>query len=249
MRFLLLGNFEIRLDDGSPLAVSRVKHRQLLVRLLLDSPWVATVDRCVATLWDERQPASARRNLQTYVAALRSTLNPYGLGIETAPGGYRIMVTPQDLDLAEFETLRARGTLALRSGDDEAAADLLHRALGLWRGKALNDLIDGSETLRNAATQLNDRRLTAIRDYVQACVRIHAYGEAVDQLRLAIAGEPLREDLWAELMLVLHKSGRRADALFAFRDCRVALIDQVGLEPAQRLVALHERILLDDPAL
>ncbi|MFC6087065.1 AfsR/SARP family transcriptional regulator [Sphaerisporangium aureirubrum] len=249
MRFLLLGHFEIHQPDGTLLAVTRIKHRQLLALLLLDSPHAVSTDRCIAALWGEDSPPSARRNLQTYVAELRKGLACSGVSIETVPGGYRVTDVADRLDLSAFEAMRSGAAMALSARDDAVVVQMLRDALDLWRGSALQDLADSSEALRNAATQLNERRLASVSDFAGGCIRLGAYEEAIDQLRIAVTLAPLREDLRAQLMVALHRSGRRADALLAYHECRSALVERIGVGPSQTLTSLHNRILMEDRSL
>jgi DNA-binding SARP family transcriptional activator len=249
MRFLLLGHFEIHHPDGALLAVTRIKHRQLLALLLLDSPHAVSTDRCIAALWGEDAPPSARRNLQTYVAELRKGLACSGVTIETVPGGYRVNDVTDRLDLSTFESMRSKAAMALSARDDAAVVRTLRDALDLWRGSALQDLADSSEALRNAATRLNERRIAAVSEFAGGCIRLGAYEDAIDRLRAAVVWAPLREDLRAKLMLALHKSGRRADALLAYHDCRAAMVERIGVGPSQTLTVLYDRILMEDQSL
>ena len=50
-------------------------------------------------------------------------------------------------------------------------------------------------------------------------------------------------------MLALYRSGRQADALEVYRRRRLALDDELGLEPGTELRALEQRILAHDPTL
>ena len=61
--------------------------------------------------------------------------------------------------------------------------------------------------------------------------------------------EPLREQRWAQLMLALHRDGRQAEALRAFRRARTILGEQLGLEPSEELRDLERAIITDDPTL
>lgn len=69
------------------------------------------------------------------------------------------------------------------------------------------------------------------------------------ELRQLVADEPLREHLWADLMLALYRSDRQADALDAYQELRGILLEELGLEPCEALQELEGRILLHDPGL
>jgi predicted ATPase len=50
-------------------------------------------------------------------------------------------------------------------------------------------------------------------------------------------------------MLALYRNGRQADALESYRQARELLVGQLGIEPGEELAALHQAILVHDPAL
>ncbi len=52
-----------------------------------------------------------------------------------------------------------------------------------------------------------------------------------------------------QLMLALYRSDRQAEALHVYQDCRLALAEELGLEPSQSLRRLERQILEQDPAL
>ena len=60
---------------------------------------------------------------------------------------------------------------------------------------------------------------------------------------------PLRESLRGLLMLALYRSGRQADALAAYQEGRVALVDGLGLDPSAELRNLETAILQQDASL
>ena len=69
------------------------------------------------------------------------------------------------------------------------------------------------------------------------------------ELRELVAEHPLRERLRAQLMAALYRSGRQAEALEVYRDGRVALSAELGIEPGPALRELERAILQQDPAL
>ena len=50
-------------------------------------------------------------------------------------------------------------------------------------------------------------------------------------------------------MLALYRCDRQADALHAYQDARRALVEELGIEPGERLRELERGILAQDPAL
>ena len=75
------------------------------------------------------------------------------------------------------------------------------------------------------------------------------HAEVVGQLEALIAENPYRERLRAQLMLALYRSDRQADALQAFQGARVKLVEELGIEPGERLRDLERAILAQDPDL
>src|SRR3954447_6773841 len=66
--------------------------------------------------------------------------------------------------------------------------------------------------------------------------------------RLVIA-HPFKERPVELQMLALYRCGRQADALTAFQAARGRFVDELGIEPAQPLRALHEDVLKHSAAL
>jgi hypothetical protein len=58
VEFLLLGRFDIRGDEGEPVAVGRRRERTLLAVLLLEAGRAVSIDRLVSLLWDDDPPAT-----------------------------------------------------------------------------------------------------------------------------------------------------------------------------------------------
>ena len=50
-------------------------------------------------------------------------------------------------------------------------------------------------------------------------------------------------------MLALYRCDRQADALQAFQDARRALVEDLGIEPGERLRRLESQVLDHDPSL
>lgn len=252
MRFRILGHLETHTYERQLVRLSAAKQRSLLSILLLHGNQPVSVDRLVDGIWGNRMPRSAERVLRTYVAAVRKKLH---LGrhsdppeLVTVPGGYHLRLAEHDLDLMVFDRLTQRGRAALATGDVSTAATSLQEALDLWRSRPLEDVpLHGD--LATEATWLEERRLAALETWVQSRLELGEHVDVAAELPALVAEQPLRERLRAHWMLALHRSGRRADALAAYRDLRATMTGELGIEPGQDIQRLHQRILSEDPTL
>ncbi|MFE6841331.1 BTAD domain-containing putative transcriptional regulator [Streptomyces sp. NPDC057686] len=248
--YRILGPLDV-LRAGESVAITAPKERDLLALLLLKADRPVPADELIDGLWGSTPPSTARTTLQNYVKRLRHALQG---GREdrgtllTRPGGYVLLLDQGVLDLREFERLTRGAAEAAERGDDATASARLGAALALWRGEALAG--SRAEQLAQVeAPRLNESRMVAFENRVQADLRLGRHADVVIDVQSAIAGHPLRERLHGQLMLALYRSGRRGEALTAYRDARAQLVRDLGLEPGPELIALHRRILADDPVL
>jgi YVTN family beta-propeller protein len=252
MEFRILGPLEVE-EAGRPLPLGGAKQRALLALLLLHANEVVSSDRLIDELWGGSPPESGRTALQVHVSQLRKLLDPDAtrgdreLLVTRAPG-YVLRVEPDSIDLTRFEALVAAGKVALARGDAEAAREQLVGALALWRGRPLADL-ESLPFAQAEAHQLEELRLAALEERVDADLALGSHAELVPELERLVLQEPLRERLRAQLMLALYRSGRQAEALDVYRRGRRELAEGLGLEPGEELQRLERAILNQDPAL
>jgi YVTN family beta-propeller protein len=233
LRFRLLGPLEAD-RDGVPLDLGARKQRAVLALLLLEANRVVSTERLIDELWGDEPPETARSALQVYVAGLRKALGEDGASLRTRAPGYVLDVPAGRTDVDEFARLRA----------DSRPRE----ALALWRGPALADL-DGEPFAAAAAGRLEEQRLAALEERIDADLALGRDRELVPELERLIAEHPYRERFRAQLMLALYRSGRQADALAAYREARQAFVEGLGIEPGPELKALERSVLEQDPAL
>ncbi|MCA1845104.1 MAG: AAA family ATPase, partial [Actinobacteria bacterium] len=151
-------------------------------------------------------------------------------------------------DAHRFEQLTASGGRALDEGRPAEAAAAFADALALWRGPVLADL--GDEPFVTAvAARLDEHRLVATERRVDAELALGHHAEVTGELEALVQRHPLRERLWAQLMVALYRSGRQADALAAYQRLRTVLAEELGLEPTPELRRLETAVLRQDPDL
>ncbi|MEU1887510.1 AfsR/SARP family transcriptional regulator [Micromonospora sp. WMMD987] len=233
------------------------KTRSVLGLLLLNADQAVPAAALTRELWGASPPVSAPTTVQTYVLQIRKcfgTLLDVPVAevarrvLVTVPGGYLLRVDPDGFDLRRFERLAGAGRRALAAGDLVDAAALLVRACALWRGPVLADVRAGV-VAGPRLKALEETRLTTVEQCIEARMRLGHHQDVLADLTLLIAEHRLNENLCAQLMVALHRSGQRREALAVFQRLRASMVGELGLEPSKRLHLLQQAILTDDPAL
>ncbi|GIG63116.1 hypothetical protein Lfu02_74880 [Longispora fulva] len=252
----ILGPLMVSRGD-SEVRITAPKPRKVLALLLVQANRVVPVSSLVKELWEDSPPLSSATTLQTYILQIRRVLRE-SLGVDadevagnvlvTRNGGYQFRVDRGSLDLHEFERLSVEGRQRLATGDAGAASLALRDALSLWRGPALVD-VQAGPLLEVEILRLHEGRLTALQQRIEADLRLGRHLEILSELTALTAEYPLHENLNAQYMLALHRSGRRTEALGVFQRLRASLVQDLGLEPSQQIQRLQHAMLSSDPAL
>ncbi|MFE0733521.1 BTAD domain-containing putative transcriptional regulator [Streptomyces sp. NPDC058855] len=259
----ILGPLTVRLN-GQSIVPTAGKPRQLLALLAIRAERVVTVPTLMEEIWGDAIPKSAATTLQTYIlhlrrkvtAALRAGQPGGGLGqggcakevLATCFGGYRLALRPDHSDLREFQSLAARGAVALETGDAGAASVLLSQALGLWRGTALVDVPVG-RVLGVEVLGMEEQHTRVLEQRIEADLLLGRHASLLAELRVLVARHPMNENLAAQLMTALYRSGGTWRALEVFQELRRTLIEELGVEPSYRLQRLHQAVLSGEPEL
>src|SRR5207237_4111472 len=101
----------------------------------------------------------------------------------------------------------------------------------LWRGPALSD-VASAPLARAEAARLDEARLVALEERVEADLACGRHGELLPDLEALTRAHPVRERFWAQRMVALYRSGRQAEALRAYQDLRRILTEELGLDPS-----------------
>ncbi|MFH7337047.1 ATP-binding protein [Streptomyces sp. KHY 26] len=236
MRYRILGITQAADAHGNPRHLTAPRLRTLLAALALRPGRTTTPETLIAEIWADAPPQDAPAALQALVGRLRRGLGKDAVG--SAPGGYRLEATEDDVDLYVFGRLTRTGTKALADGDPATAHRALTAALALWRGPALADLPD-----RTAATRPEALRLEATRARAAAALELGHAQDVVPELRELTTAHPYDEPLHALLIRALRDTGRPADALAAYESARRTLADTLGTDPGVELRDLHAGLL------
>ncbi|MCX4574619.1 winged helix-turn-helix domain-containing protein [Streptomyces sp. NBC_01571] len=237
VRYRILGTTQALRTDGTAVPVGGARLRALLTVLALRPGRTVPAAVLVDEVWDDDPPADAPAALQALVGRLRRAL---GAGVvDSVDGGYRLVATPEDIDLHRFERLAGEGARALADGDPAKAAVILDDALALWHGPALADLPD--RTAESARWET--RRLDVRRARLGAALELGHAEQSLPELTALCDLHPLDEPLHALRLRALRDAGRPAEALAAYESLRALLADRLGSDPGPELRALHGELL------
>ncbi|WP_200308200.1 AfsR/SARP family transcriptional regulator [Streptomyces adelaidensis] len=236
---------------------SAPKTRQLLALLLLHAGAQVSLDTCVQELWGDHSPRSAVQSVHTRIFQLRqalATLPSVGSVdaakriLETRHHGYVMHVRQGDLDLHSLDAHMAESRRARALGDDALCAAALRSALGLWRGRTLVD-IEAGPHIQSQISHLEGVRMTALEQSLDAELRLGLHHQLLPELSLLVSRHPTHENLHAQYMIALYRSGRTAHALEVYHALSRHLGHELGIEPSHRLRTLQTAVLTESSEL
>jgi DNA-binding SARP family transcriptional activator len=256
MEIKLLGPMEAHLN-GRSIVPTAGKLRQVLALLALEAGHVVIVPTLIEELWGTRPPRSALTTLQTYILHLRRLIDTALPGREpgaakdllvTRCGGYLLDTQDGDVDVQTYERLAAAGARAAERGDHVTGSRLLRSALAVWAGEALVDVQVGLR-LGIEVIRLGESRLGALELCIETDLRLGRHYTLLSELAMLNASYPMHENLCAQFIVALYRSGQQWRALEVYKSLRDTLVDDLGVEPSARLQQLQRAILQSDPAL
>lgn len=241
MRFQLLGLLSI--TDGEHAAVLQPsKPTNLLAALLIHSGAVVSTDYLLRAVWDTEPPATARAALQSCVLRLRRIFAKYGIAndtIEAVPGGYRMRMDRESLDLVRFRGLVHSADSAR---DAETESYVLREALALWQGPVLAN-VSSHMLHRDEAPRLAEERLRALERLCDIELARGRCREVLTEVWDAARRHPERERFAEQLIEALYRTGRQTEALVEIRAVKERLKEEFGIDPGAPLQRLEMAIL------
>jgi DNA-binding SARP family transcriptional activator/WD40 repeat protein len=205
-----------------------------------------TTDELADAIWGDSLPATWSKQVQICIARLRKTLGSHR--IETVAGGYRLVLDGHDLDLLRFEELVGLGRGFAETGEPDRAVTAYSRALSLWRGHPLDDVI-GWGPGHSEAGRLEEVHRQLEEDRLEAMLEAGEHRQVAAEAEGLATAEPLRERRWMILALAQYRSGRHSEALRTLLRARNTLAEEAGVDPSSQLVALEDAIFQQDPSL
>ncbi len=210
LRITMLGRLSVRRADAVHDRFSTRKTAALLARLAVPPGTSRRREDLIEMLWPGATPELGRRSLRTALASLRRQLEPPGVAAGSVLRADRsevgLVPGSVDTDVVQFEAAIARA--AEGSVQDREAR--LRDAAAAYTGPLLPGVEEDwvppeRERLAGLHLQVVRRLVEALRD------RGDVVG-ALEFARAAVRADPLREELHAELIILLHADGQETAA-------------------------------------
>ena len=225
-------------------AVPARREARLLAGLALAGADGLGVEQVVVLPWPDGAPGQSRQALHTLVGRARALVGREALAWD----GQRYRLDPAivSLDADRLVQDLADTEAAAVAQDPATALQRAEAGLALWRGEPYADLDDhlGAEAARARLEQVR-ADLQGLR--AAALLDLGRVATAVVELQRLVEQDPHRESWWTLLVSGLHRAGRRADALDAYRQARDVLARDLGLEPGGQLRRAQRRVLQARP--
>jgi DNA-binding SARP family transcriptional activator len=244
LRFRVLGRFRVtragwELGDET---WTRPLDARLVRLLLVHGSRPVPEDVIFEALWPGRSPGSARNAQHVSVSRARRVLDLPGAEtslIESGEHAYRIRLGERAV--VDAEEFRAAAEHALDERGEEQGA-LLERARSLWKGEPLPEerYSDWATAYRE---RLIDRYIAVLTALVELRERVGDHTGATDLARELVDIDPLNEGAHRALIVAYARSGRTGYALRQYLECRRALVEGLGIEPAEATSRLQARVL------
>ncbi|MFE4263762.1 tetratricopeptide repeat protein [Streptomyces sp. NPDC056883] len=219
--------------------------RSLLAALLLASNRVVSLDRLETLLWDGRPPASSRASLHNHLMRLRRSLGEDSR-VRSESGGLVLYVSEDELDATRLARYLGAARKASLGADWDGVVHATDAALALWRGVPLVEFPMLASDAAGQVAAWQEARLQLLELRGDAALYQGRYAELLPELHSLAMEFPLRESFHAQLIQVLHRIGRRAEALEVYHRLRRALVDTIGVEPGPAARSAYQEALEED---
>jgi DNA-binding SARP family transcriptional activator/predicted ATPase len=242
LRVRLLGDFRLRCGNEPAAVVSSPRLQSLLAYLVLHRDAPQLRQYLAFLFWPDSIEAQARNNLRQLVHELRHVLPAVGrlLSTDARAIGWRPDVTFH-LDVAEFENGLAVAGGAEREGEQRAA---LERAVRLYRGDLLPTCYD--EWIVPERERLRQRYRQALVRLIDCLETKRDYSAAIGYAQRLLHHDPIDEEAYRRLMVLLALTQDRTGALRIYQRCVATLRRELGVEPGEQTRQAYENLLRAD---
>lgn len=217
LRVFTLGRTRVESGEG-PLAGEWLGHRpgHVLKYLLCNRSRVVPAEELIETFWRQAGRGGAT-NVRQAVHTLRDRLEPErarhggSAFLAARAGGYELESDAVWIDADDFEDCVREGLAGLARDEPETAEAGLTRAVALYRGDFLSDE-PYAEWAFSERDRLRDLAGQALRGLAEVKTAADDLEGATEQLVRLAELEPLDMDVQRDLLAILLRRGRHAEA-------------------------------------
>ncbi|HEX9116583.1 MAG TPA: BTAD domain-containing putative transcriptional regulator, partial [Anaerolineae bacterium] len=232
----LLGEFAIFYDGAPITAINSQRSQCLLAYLLLHRDAPVARQRLAVLFWPDSTEAQARSNLRNLLHTLTQAL-PNGEPFVEADGQtvqWRA-AAPYSLDVDDL----------LAALDKAQSAEDLRRALEFYRGPLVPSCYD--DWILPFREQLEQKVGDVLQCFIDRWEKQGAYRDAITFAQQLVRRDPLREDLFRQIMRLCALSGDRAGIARTYKECREVLRRDLDVEPSRQTLEAYEKYCRFDP--
>jgi DNA-binding SARP family transcriptional activator len=245
----LFGKFNVVHGEKKLNGMRARKVQELFCYLLLSRSHPHSREALSELLWGDEPSANSKKNLRQTLWRLQCALNQENLNsidLKLQVESEWIQIDPAHnfwLDIAEFENIynciKEKRTRELTTDD----FNTIQNAVALYKG----DLLEGwyHDWCILERERFQTMHLMLLDKLVQYC-EVHLEFD----LGLTYGGEILRHDRAYErthrqMMRLYYMAGDRTQALHQYERCKIALREELDVEPSQRTKELYAQMRLD----
>lgn len=251
LRIYLFGSVRVHYEDPyREIRLTRTT-QGLLAYLILQGARPCPRQVLAGVFWGESDEASARSCLNTALWRMRLALEaaqPSDESILLSTPSGEICLNPDCrvwVDTLAFESAVRPALARPENGLQPAEMAALEQSLDLYQGELLESFYDDwalRERERMRLLYLNAKECL-MRTYQQHNELERSLETGLELLR----HDPLREDIHRAVMRLYHATGRRAQALVQYEQCRLLIRQELSIDPMPETQALVRRIQAGDP--
>lgn len=244
--FGILGKTALLIDGGLRDEWGRPKERAVLGALLLHAGRWVSVDTLIQWAWPEETtlPRNRAPTFHHYATRIRKFLLrlPSPPTLYSENGGYRLDVDKSLIDYYQFSGLLVEARAHARRRAPQQTVELVRQALGLWRGRPLEDLAgEPAQVWRMRVIQ--DEWLAANATLLTALIDLGEFDEVLSRLGDLQTDHPHDVTLATLRLSALHGLSRHADETAYYFNARRRLLHDGDDPAAEHLRRHHEGLL------
>ncbi len=236
----LFGSFHVTLDGRPVTAFQSDKVRGLLAFLAVEAAAPQRRERLAGLLWPDSPEAQARHSLSQALLNLRRATSDH----LASPPFFLITRKAVQLNPASDHWSDVAALTQLLSSP---AGPLLEDAVALYRGPflagfSLPDSVLFEEWALLERERLHRLALEALGRLAHLEEQAGALNQALLHTQRLLALDPLAEEAHRRAMRLLHRLGRRGEALAQYETCRRLLAEELDAQPAPPTAELARQI-------